>query len=180
MAGAYQLLKQFCKLCQRETYHSQWFPHDPTCNEHSDWKPGKKRSLPDTMMLMRLTPEHKSPTEAELRRMNRMEKTMLRAADSRHQVSLAGYDWAEQIFERDPDTENLDPDKVYCSYCGRPTQRLDLTRENKPRVRFRNIPVMDSDGNVELQEKMEVVATTVNACPDCCLNVRKPITVQRV
>lgn len=111
----------------------------------------------------------------------RLQKSMLRAADSKFSgVSLAGYEWAEGMFDRDPDSDKLDPNQIHCSFCGRPTEKLDLTSERKPQIRTRVDHHQHSDGTIEIREHVEASSETLHACPDCCLQIRKPITVQRV
>lgn len=72
-------------------------------------------------------------------------------------------------------TEPPDPDKYYCSFCGRETPRIKLTFGNgKPRVRLE----YEQDERKELHvSKVFVAGGKVQACPSCCLDVRQPITV---
>lgn len=117
-----------------------------------------------------------APTEGELRRLNKMNRLMLRAAEQpiADRVYLDDLDWDS------PTEAPLDPDKAYCSFCGDQTERLNLTTERTPKIRKRIEVWKDSNGEVQTKEKVHAVIETVYACPKCCLNIRKPITVHRV
>lgn len=174
MANKFQ--ERACDLCNRKTW---WYGDH--CTNHSVWKPGVKHAVPDVMVLMKLRDTPKEPTEEEFRRMNRMDRKVMNfAGDKRAQVAVS-QELTDAVFGKD-DGVPFDLDKTYCSYCGSPVEQIDLTTSKiKPHIRFSSEPYMDPDTH-EIKElrKINVISETLHACPKCCLNIRKPIIVQRV
>lgn len=180
MANKFEL-DRYCDVCQR---NSIWY--DGHCTRHSNWKQGAKHPVPDVMILMKLKDTPKEPTEAEFRRMNRLERKLLTVSDN-SQAQVLMPDWAYGYFGVDPkdlrdDQRVKDPSKTYCTFCGNEVDEINrLTEKTKPRVRFTNEPVMDpKTREIHTQRKVQVYSETLNACPNCVLQIRKPITVQRV
>lgn len=105
------------------------------------------------------------------------------AALDRHALTLAEHYTSVQ-WPTVPGLDNLfkpriaevnDPDKYYCSFCGRETERIKLTFGNgKPRVKLE----YEQDERKQIHvKKVFVAGGKVQACPNCCLEIRQPITV---
>jgi len=172
--------KAFCDVCNRIT---EWYKEAGSapahCTDHSAWKAGAKRVDVSKAIatLAQLVPVVEAPQEWEVRRMNRM----LRSADSvkSRGASLAGHDWASDIFSDLPEQQPLRPGQVYCTFCKKPTDQVNLTTERKPKIT--KTEVMDRIGDeFTMRERVMVKVTEIHACPDCVVNVRNPIVVRTV
>lgn len=177
-----------CAICNKETWHYKPIGSaKPHCTQHSDWCRGLKHANPEKevsiIAKMREVPEN--PSEWELRKANRMDQSLFRLADDRvtnpKYASMAGYDWVDELFDQAEEDNPRDPDKTYCTFCGTEVDYVNLTSEKRPRIRKRLRVVKNEDGDdITIDDEIEVKVETINACPNCCLKVRKPIAVQRV
>lgn len=176
---------RFCDLCQKTTI---WY--ETHCTNHSNWKQGIKHVVPEIMVMGSIgnRKDTREPTEAEFRRINRMERKLLKVADDKQAGWVTADDaWAYGYFGMDPtdrvgDDEIKDPSKTYCTFCGAEVDHINLlTEKGKPRIKFSDEVVMDPETReIHTQRRLSVFAETLNACPNCVLKIRKPITVQRV
>lgn len=172
--------KAECNVCNRATWHYKQ-GNAVHCSDHSDYKPGRKHQIVGSMMLANLTKPVEAMNERELRIANRLDRSLWRHAEERSKVSvvIGDEDWAKGLFEDNP--VQLDPDKLYCSFCGDVIEKIHTTSERKPVIRrivdaYRD----ETTGEVVQVEKVMSRVETIHACPNCCLNIRKPVTVRRV
>jgi hypothetical protein len=74
-----------------------------------------------------------------------------------------------------------DPDKLYCTFCGKEVQKVDVTREKISRTRIFLEPEKDeATGEIHITEKLRSQVQENIACPSCCLKIKKPIMTRRV
>ncbi len=175
-----------CDLCQRVTWHYYSGANNeiPHCTNHSDWKPGvRKPSVRDSTIIvgsLRNKPVHTAPSERELRIINRIDMKLWRTAEVRKSsVDIDDCEWAAGLFDGD-DPQPKDPNKLYCTFCGTEVDHVHVTTEKKPKIRTVIETYKDGAGDIHVEEKVISQADTVYACPNCVLQVRKPIYVRRV
>lgn len=167
MATGYH--KAECATCNKETWHYTSELGQTICCYHSN-----------NMVKGRATSEVKSQA---VRIAGRLDLTLWRVAEDRKttKVDISNEVWAKDIFADAPESATaFDPNKNYCSFCGAVVDQIHTTTEKKPVITMRTDVYRDSSGEVQIQEKVTSRAETIHACPDCCLNIRKPITVRRV
>jgi hypothetical protein len=176
--------KAFCDMCQRDTWHYKTADHTlASCCNHSNWEAGKShvRVEGSTLVVAKLTKDHgEPPTERELRITNKLDANLWRFAEEKRtsQVDISSEPWAENLF--DDAAPMRDPSKIYCTFCNNEVQKIDLLTERKPIIRKTQDAYRDSSGQIVLQERITTRMETINACPNCCLKVRKPIVVRVV
>ena len=177
--------KGFCNLCQRNTWHYKGAGANDKahCTDHSDWPSKIGRStlaVKDAIIVTaQLTPIHETPTEGTVRAMNKLNKSLWRNASDRIARYYGDDEWltgGNDVQE----TQAPDPDKHYCSFCGNETAQIKLTTEKRPKLKKVIETSLDADNNVVITEKAVVGTETVHACPNCIVNIRKPIVVRRV
>lgn len=172
--------KAFCSLCNRETWHYKMGDKPVTCSDHSNWT-GRKHTIA-THAVQTTLQTIEPPTEREIRIANRLDRSMWRIGEHRKIASIDISDeaWAAGLFDDAEPVPQLDPDKLYCSFCGDPVEKIRVTQEKKPVIRRVMETYKTEGGDVIMQEKVTSRAEEVNACPKCCLKIRKPIEVRRV
>jgi hypothetical protein len=173
--------KAHCDVCDRKTWHyKESGGQNPHCTHHSNWTPGRKRHVPDIMVqggLGKAKPAE--PTEREIRIANKLDMSMWRNAEERYK-SHVRMDNASGLFSNASPATAKDPDKTYCSFCGDAVDAIHRLTEKKPVIRKVIDTYKDATGEVVVQEKVVTRVETVHACPNCCLNIRKPIVVRSV
>lgn len=185
MERANQFQDRYCDICDRKTL---WY--GTHCTQHSAWKPGVTHPVAVLRSSLGMSKELPiPPTERELRQMNRIQRKLLSISDHRQDHVEVDYSWAYAAVGIDPEdaatartNELRDPNKTYCTFCGAEVDYINvLSERGKPRIRFSDEIVMDADTReVHSYRKVQVFSEKLNACPKCVLNIRKPITVQRV
>lgn len=109
----------------------------------------------------------------------RLNRSMFRLAERRRASSavLDGLD-GEALFG----TNDKDPNKEYCSYCGLELQdTLSTLTEKKPVLRFKQeIHKDNATGEISITEKVTSRSEEFKACPGCVLQIQKPVVVRRV
>lgn len=179
----------YCDDCGGVTIHYKSGASDnagkqvpPHCTNHSKWD-GRKHAVASHVIPIDLNKI--APTEIELRRANRLDMSMWRSAEERKcQVQVDGAEWGflfgDLAYDVSDDKDKpRDVDKIYCSFCGLETDTLHLTSEKKPKIRFKQEIIKRGD-DFEVKEKAVTSVETINACPNCSLNIRKPINVRIV
>ena len=178
---------RFCEICNRQTWWYKGPDQEPVhCTYHSAWIKGVKHAVVEkesnhVQVLAQFSPVFVTPTEQELRIANKMDRKLWANSEAKHksEVSVTDQEWAKDLFG-DVITEVKDPDKLYCSFCGNETPYAQTTSENRPKMRFVQDIFTNSDGEPCVREKAVVISEKVNACRNCCLEIRKPVTVRVV
>lgn len=166
MAGYH---KQHCDVCAKETWHYTSQLNEVICCIH-------------TNCLVRggSTTEVKSPKVAIA---GRLDRTMFRIAEDRRstKVDVSGEDWADDLFtEEEKQAPALDPSQVRCSFCNTPTDYMQTLTEKKAVIRKVQDMYKDTAGEVHITERVVSKSETVHACPNCVLNIRRPIVAHIV
>jgi hypothetical protein len=173
--------KAHCELCQRNTWHYKQ-GNTVNCSDHSAWtKPVPNRKIEGNIVMGTMGKSKPEPmTETAMRIANRLDRSLWSHAEERSKVSVVIGDeaWAKGLFEDNP--VKLDPDKLYCTFCGDEIDRIHVTSERKPVIRKIIDAYKDESGEIHQIEKVISRVETIHACPNCCLKVRRPITVRRV
>ena len=173
-----------CDLCAKDTWHYKMADHTAAvCTNHSNYDSKKKHAVrinDHTMVIAHLTPEHaEAPSERELQIANQLNRSLWRNAEERNTgVCVSDEEWAKDLFPNAP--QPRDPNKLYCSFCGDAVDQIAVITEKKPTITRTVDAYKDASGTVVMQEKVVTRMETVNACPRCCLKVRRPIVVRRV
>lgn len=179
--------KADCALCQRKTWHFRGnaLADKEHCCEHSDWSKDMRKpvSVNDAIAVVaQLSPTVERPTEGQIREQNRLNKALWRNASDRIARYYGDESDAEWLGRETPvgKDELPDPDKHFCTFCKMETPFIKLTTEKKPKIRRIQDEHLNADGSVEITERVMVTTETVHACPNCIVNIRKPIVVRRV
>lgn len=175
--------KKHCDVCNKET----WWTTSPGatsshCTDHSNWTPNRKHAVVGAIMQARLSPVHEAPSERELRIANRLDRSLWKHAEQRNACSvyIGDQEWAKDLFPVDPAPVTLNPDKVYCTFCGKETDKINTLSEKKAFIRKVIETYRTGDGEIVMREKVTTRTETLHACPEHCLEIRKPIVVRRV
>lgn len=197
-----------CSKCNCKTWHyKEASATSARCTEHLDCsKCGKtwygdhvycpdcqKEKLDDInnniVITARMTEE--LPKEAdprELKIANRLDRTPWMISEERRIADTAqvlvedSEQWVQREmsnFPKESDTPR-DPGKIYCSFCGVEIDQLRVTTERKPTIKITTEAYKDDNGEIHLVEKYVSKVETIHACPEHCLQIRKPIAVRIV
>jgi hypothetical protein len=174
--------KALCDLCAKPTWHyKEADQHAATCCNHSNYVAGRRKTRvsDNTIIVAHLTKTHPDPpSEKELRIANRMNTHVLAHIDRKKARVALDQPWAKGMFDAAP--KMRDPSKTYCTFCRNEVQQIDLTTERKPKISRTQEAYKDATGAVVIQDRIVTQMETLNACPNCCLNIRRPIVVRRV
>jgi hypothetical protein len=180
--------KAECNICKRETWHYKEGDQIARCSCHSaypnrvmrqQYENSKNSTIQGGSLYSRLGSE--LPTEREIKIANRLDRSLWSFAEERRNSRVVlDSPWAQDIFADSEPVKPLNPDKLNCTFCGVETDKINSLTEKKAVI----CKVMDTyktaDGEVQIREKISSRVETVHACPNCCLQVRKPIVVRRV
>lgn len=180
-----------CLVCGKDTLHyKDETPYPAACTVCT--KQGnaefvaRRKALGETVSVTNVIDPNapKPPTDGEFRRLNQLDRSMWRSAEERtsHVHVPDDMEWAFDLsgFASDKPTAPKDPDKYYCTFCGRETPYLQLLKETKPKVKKVVNHYRNGAGDLITEEKVITSVERIQACPDCSLNVRKPIPVRFV
>lgn len=183
MADTRGFYKTDCSICNKETWHykSASAQHGH-CTNHSPWDPKRKHAkITENIGQGSLYNTRQLPTEYELRIANKLDRSLWQHAELvRRSSVVVDDDWAKGLFPDSVTSTVKDPDKVYCSFCGAETQRIDILTERKPVIRRVTEARRTDDGEVVMQERIISKTEEKHACPNCVLQIRKPVVVRRV
>lgn len=164
--GSYH--KAECLTCNKETWHYKSALGKVSCTVHES---KLVQVAGDTVN------EVKGP---QVHIAGKLDRSLWRhATPSQRGVSVTNEDWAQAMFPPELEKPQLDPNQVYCSFCGGVTDQINTLMEKKPVIRRIMQGVMIGD-EVVMQERVTSKIETVHACPNCVLEVRRPIVVRRV
>ena len=185
-----------CDLCQKKTY---WYQSSGEiapghCTNHSKWSKGVVHAVPAVVQGANLAPTkvreaREGLNEVELRNVNRINKDVwARSVETRRKthylpMTAAFASIAATLRESCRESAPADPDAVYCYQCGKPISKVTSTSETKPLIRQVIDPAgchKDENGDPVIAYKTKITAKEVHACSDCCLSIRKPISVRIV
>jgi hypothetical protein len=177
MATAQGFHKAHCTVCNRKTWHyaEAGSSGKAKCTDHSDYVVGRKHAIVGNMMLADFSKPVHQPTERELKLANKLDMSMWRSAEDRKSHVYVDADWATF-----PNSPEKDPNKLYCSFCGSEVDQVNQLTERKPVIRKVQDTYRNDSGEIIIQEKVVSRMETVHACPNCVLQIRKPITVRTV
>lgn len=171
----------YCEPCGRITIHYKPGDAPAHCCKSASHPGSKPIELPAIIKQgsANNSVEVKAPTEAELKRLNTIDRSLWPDHSKRRYIS--GPKWQSVFTEMKGNSVALkDITKDYCKFCGNEIDSLHTTAEKKPLIRFGTTAYHDADGNLVIQEKVTSQVITIKACPNCSLQVRKPITVRIV
>lgn len=179
--------KRMCQLCQKYTWWYKSPDEEPIhCTNHSAWT-GKKHIVVEkesnhVQVVAQFAPVYNTPSEKELQIANKLDRKLWANAEEKRksEVVVTDLDWAQDLFPDAEPSGMKDPDKLYCSFCGKETPYTQATSENRPKMRYVQDVYKDASGELHIKEKAVVTSEKVNACPNCSLNIRKPIQVRTV
>jgi hypothetical protein len=168
--------KADCSTCKKTTWH---FRESGIALAHCcDCAPKHDADVKDAItMIAQLTPVAEAPTEGQIRQQNRLDRSLWRNAEVvKTRVYIDG-DWG---VERDVTADKpLDVDHNTCSFCNKPIDQIHTTSEKTAKIFKRLTPVRIA-GEVVVEEQIMRKIQEVHACPNCIVNIRKPIIVRRV
>lgn len=175
-----------CDLCQRTTWHYK--PEgegSATCCNHSpvDCSPQGRLKEHPIPAITGGTNLHAGPSDSQLRRLNRLDMGLWRSAENRKTQLQVSAPWAQDLFGPDPfaaPVKESKPGQLYCTFCGVEVSYLAVLSEKNAKIRFIREPYKDAAGDIQVRERVVSMTEELHACPDCVLNIRKPVIVRRV
>lgn len=163
--------KAMCATCNKETWHYKPFEsHNAVhCCVHSNNQVAGKAT--------------NSINKPKALATGKLDMTLWERGmqERKNRIPLEGPLWAtvtEDLKQENPHPK--DPSKTYCTHCGAEVDSLHTTSEKKPLIRYSQTVYRDVDDKLVIQETVVSQLQTINACPNCCLKIRKPITVRTV
>jgi hypothetical protein len=160
-----QYRQVFCETCQKDTWHL-----GTRCTYH-------------TSNILQTGGSSTGEIRTAAVHTGRLDRSFWRNAESHTKqcgVVIEDEEWAKQLFGDEPEQPVATPDQLTCSFCGTPVDHINSLTEKKPVIQFRRDVWKDSNGEVQIQERMTSRAETHHACPNCSLQLRRPIAVRRV
>lgn len=188
--------ENFCDLCQKVTfwYLSTGEAAPGHCTNHCKWEKDVVHAVPPivqgaNLSSTELQEARKGLNETELRNANRINTQIwaktVEARKHTHYLpntpAFAGI--ADTLRNASKESVPADPDAICCFQCGKPISKITATSEVKPQIKQVLDPdqcFKDADGKQHIGYKTKVTAREVHACSDCCLSIRKPISVRIV
>jgi hypothetical protein len=166
--------KQLCSDCGKKTWHYKEGDKPSRCS-------CKDQPIPANGIVQggSMYSRKELPTEREIRIANRLDRSMWQVAEQRRtsQVDITDEPWAAGLFA---DAVLPDPNKLYCSFCqAEITNKIDMLTEKKPVIR-KVLDAFKVGDEIALRERVMSRAEEVRACPNCILQIRKPIVVRTV
>ena len=171
---ANRFTKQDCTKCGKKTWHYKEGDKPARCSCEV-----KTAEVQGIIQGGSMYSRKELPTEAEIRRANRLDRSMWQVAEERRssQLDVSNEAWAAGLFS---DADFPDPNKEHCTFCGAEIKdQVNTLQEKKPRIVVKDIPVKIGD-EITIQRKVTSQVETLKACPNCVLNIRKPIVVRTV
>lgn len=160
---------QHCDTCNKSTWHYTSQLGQVICCIHSN-----------CLVRGGSTTEVKSPKVAIA---GRLDRTMFRIAEDRRstKVNVTDEAWAEDLFSEEEKQElPLAPNQLRCSFCNAVTDYMQTLTEKKAVIRKIEDMHKDVSGKVHITERIVSRTETVHACPNCVLNIRRPIVAHIV
>lgn len=170
--------RRHCEKCNTETWHAD--VHCVVCLGNT--KCEKHGILLHSCFTCNMKP---SVVEVRGKKADSLTQKMLRNAERRQtQIDLSDdlLVWGLDVMQTAPvDSEMRDPDKHYCTFCGAETAQINLTKETRTKIKREVHATKDNlTGIVSIEEAYRAQLEKVQACPNCSLEVQKPVEAFRV
>jgi hypothetical protein len=169
-----------CADCQKVTTHYKGHGNNDVLHCTSKQHPGYTAPIAEgtiQMGSMNNKPHMEAPTEGELRRLNRMDRTLWRSAEERKHRVYAPQDISDQ-FNQIAEKHMVG---LTCKFCNAPVDEITKISEKKATIRKYTDSYRDEfSGEIVMTEKVTSRLEEIHACKNCSLKIQKPIHVRRV